>query len=274
MPRKPRRLSNSRIYHVMIRGNEKKDIFFKDKDKNKLIRILKRINSEDGHYLYAYCIMNNHAHFVIKEGNENISKIMKRINTSYATYYNKKYSRVGHVFQDRFKSEPVEDERYLLEVIRYVHNNPVKAGMVSEPENFPWSSYSLYLRSDENDCDFLSMDTILDIYGENQNRAIIKFIEFTKKRQEKEFLDVHEDNNTTEEIHIIVNEYLSRNKIGRDTLSSDKEIRDNLLGKLKAEYGFSVRSIEKETGINRNIVQRFSANNESKRTVPSTQKEE
>jgi REP element-mobilizing transposase RayT len=88
MPRKPRRSSSSGIYHVMIRGNEKKDIFLDHKDKNKIIRVLKSVNTDDAFNLYAYCIMNNHAHFVIKECNDDISKIMKKINTSYASYYN------------------------------------------------------------------------------------------------------------------------------------------------------------------------------------------
>jgi REP element-mobilizing transposase RayT len=257
MPRKPRKLSNSGVYHVMIRGNEKKDIFIDHSDKNKIVRVLKSVNTKKSYSLYAYCIMNNHAHFVIKELNEDISNIMKRINTSYATYYNRKYNRVGHVFQDRFKSEPVEDERYLLQVIRYVHNNPVKAEIVAEPENYPWSSYSQYIAGGKDQEDFLSSEEILELYGKTQDNAIIKFIEFTKKSDDKEFLDTHDDVSKSQEITMIVDNYLSKNQIKREVLLSNREIRNRLVVKLREEYGFSIRCIERETGINRNIIQRL-----------------
>jgi REP element-mobilizing transposase RayT len=258
MPRKPRRSSSSGIYHVMIRGNEKKDIFLDHKDKNKIIRVLKSVNTDDAFNLYAYCIMNNHAHFVIKECNDDISKIMKKINTSYASYYNRKYNRIGHVFQDRFKSEPVEDERYLLQVIRYVHNNPVKAEMVSNPENYPWSSYSQYLSVGEGQDDFISIMQILELFGKSKESAILKFIEFTSRNDEKEFLDVQDKSDGSESINLVVARYLERNHISRDNLSKSREIRDKLLLILRAEYGFSIRAIEKETGINRNTIQRVS----------------
>ncbi|MCR3956514.1 MAG: transposase [Gudongella sp.] len=258
MPRKPRKISNSGVYHVMIRGNEKKGIFSEEKDKNKIIRVLKSVSTDDAYNLYAYCIMNNHAHFVIEECNDDISNIMKRINTSYATYYNWKYNRVGHVFQDRFKSEPVEDESYLLQVIRYVHNNPVKAEIASKPEDYPWSSYSKYISSGEGHDDFPSVEQILEMFSKNPDMAIAKFVEFTRKNDNKEFLDIQDEEDKSGVISIIVDRYLRDNGISRETLRRNRDIRDNLLSILRAKHGFSIRSIEKETGINRNIIQRVS----------------
>ena len=274
MPRKPRRPSNTGIYHVMIRGNEKKDIFADDKDKKKLVKVLKNTKAEGACNIFAFCIMNNHAHFVMEESGKDISNIMKSINTCYAAYYNRKHDRVGHVFQDRFKSEPVENERYLLQVIRYVHNNPVKAEVVSKPEDYLWSSYRQYIDSDRMQDDFISMEPVLELYGKNKVSAITKLIDFTRGNDEKEFLDVHDGDAKSREMHRAIEDFLNSNKIDRDNLKNDLQIRNKLILMLREEYGFSIRSIEKEMGINRNIIQRVSILNESKRTVPNDSEEE
>ena len=93
--------------------------------------------------------MDNHIHLLLKESSEGLATMMKRINVSFAYYFNQKHQRIGHLFQDRFKSEPIENERYLLAVIRYIHNNPVKAGIVKKPEQYKWSSYNSYLSLQE-----------------------------------------------------------------------------------------------------------------------------
>ena len=108
----------------MLRGNERKDIFIDEEDKKKFIKTVIQKKADKAFKLYAYCIMNNHLHLVIQEQKEPISRIIKKIATSYAYYFNAKYKRVGHLFQDRYKSETIEDEPYLLSVIRCVHNNP------------------------------------------------------------------------------------------------------------------------------------------------------
>lgn len=89
--------------------------------------------------------MDNHVHLLMSEGTEEISKIMKRINVSYAYYFNQKYGRIGHLFQDRFKSEGIEDDTYLLAATRYIHNNPVRANIVKHAGEYKWSSYGIYI---------------------------------------------------------------------------------------------------------------------------------
>lgn len=89
--------------------------------------------------VYAYCLMDNHVHLLLNTNHDDLAVIMKSIAVRYASFYNWKYSRTGHVFQDRFKSEPIEDERYLLAVVRYIHNNPIKAGMIEKPADYEWS---------------------------------------------------------------------------------------------------------------------------------------
>src|SRR5690606_6920396 len=130
--------------HIMVRGNAKQDIFIDDQDKRKFVKTILQKRNEGLFKIYAFCIMNNHAHLVVKELKESISKFMKRITTSYAFYFNAKYERIGHVFQDRFRSEIIKNDSYLLSVIRYVHNNPEKAN-ISYKEDYTWSSYREYI---------------------------------------------------------------------------------------------------------------------------------
>jgi REP element-mobilizing transposase RayT len=99
--------SQSGYYHIMVRGNEKKDIFRDDHDKLRFIEIIKKVKQGNRFYLHAFCLMDNHLHMMISEGKEDVARIMKRITVSYVSYFNKKYRRVGHLFQDRFKSEGI-----------------------------------------------------------------------------------------------------------------------------------------------------------------------
>ena len=117
MPRGARRLSESRVYHVIIRGNERQKIFRNIEDKERFLETL-RIKRKDWNFEYlAYCLMDNHVHLIIDQGEEDIAKIMQGINVRYAYYFNRRYNRIGHLFKDRFKSEVIEDERYLLAAI-------------------------------------------------------------------------------------------------------------------------------------------------------------
>jgi len=104
MPRQKRLLSPTHIYHVMVRGNSGRDIFLDDEDRKRLLRIIETKKKEEGFILFAYCLMNNHFHLLLKENRDNISQIMKKINTTYALYFNKKYQLSGHLFQNRFRS--------------------------------------------------------------------------------------------------------------------------------------------------------------------------
>jgi len=142
MPRISRARSESGYYHIMIRGNNKKNIFKYEEDKEKLIEIIEKNITEDKWKLRAYCIMDNHAHLLIEENDKEVSEIMKKLNVTYAMYYNKKHKSTGHVFQVRYKSESIADDAYLLTVMRYIHQNPIKAGIIKD---YKWSSYNEYI---------------------------------------------------------------------------------------------------------------------------------
>ena len=140
MPRAKRHLVNEGIYHVMIRGVNKQIIFKEDKDRQMFIRIMKYCIKKYNCIVYAYCLMNNHVHILLEDKNFSISEFMQYLECIYAEEFNKKYKRVGHLFQDRFKSIYVYDDNYLLRLIRYIHRNPEKAE-ICKTEEYIWSSY-------------------------------------------------------------------------------------------------------------------------------------
>ena len=135
MPRTARRLSNTGIYHIMVKGINRQPIFYEEEDYQRYLNTLGRTIDKSDAVILGYCLMNNHVHLLIQDCNNAIATVMKSIETSYAYWYNHKYERSGHVFQDRFKSENVEDDAYLMTVIRYIHQNPVKAGIIAEAES-------------------------------------------------------------------------------------------------------------------------------------------
>ena len=156
MARQARKLSESGVYHVMHRGIDRQMIFEEPQDYAVFLKILQECRELCGFRLYAYCLMGNHVHLLIKVGNDPLDTILKRICGRYVYWFNTKYDRVGHLFQDRFRSEPVENDEYFLTVLRYIHQNPVKAGLCEKPGDYRYSSYSEYLSgSDSIDCGFV-----------------------------------------------------------------------------------------------------------------------
>lgn len=143
MPRQARGLSESGIYHIMLRGINQQQIFEDEEDSHKYLEILKTCKTISKFKIFAYCLMGNHIHLLIKIEKENLELIFKRIGARFVYWYNWKYQRNGHVFQGRFKSEPVEDDRQLLAIIRYIHRNPLKSGLGNL--NYKYSSYNKYI---------------------------------------------------------------------------------------------------------------------------------
>ena len=134
MPRYPRNYIKTCFFHVITQGIEKTYIFESEEDIEFYLVKMYSLNQECEIKIIAYCIMNNHAHILLETSKvENLAKFMQRLNTAYAKYYNKKYSRVGYVFRNRYRSEGIYNEKYLYNCIKYIHYNPVKAGMCKHP---------------------------------------------------------------------------------------------------------------------------------------------
>ena len=149
MPRKAREKSGTGIYHVMLRGINHQDIFEERSDYWKFLKLLRlQTHPEDklGRPLqphcivYAYCLMTNHVHLLLRELDEGLMPPIKSISIAYAQYFNLKYERSGHLFQDRFKSEPVNDMGYFITLLRYIHQNPIAAGIAASVSGYTWSS--------------------------------------------------------------------------------------------------------------------------------------
>ncbi len=142
MPRQPRVQFPGAIYHITNRGNAKHNIVYDDSDRGLFLRTLRAVVGKYGWRCYSYCLMDNHYHLVVETPNGNIADGMRFLNGVFAQKINNKYSRVGHIFQGRYKSFLVKQDSYLVQLIRYVLMNPVRANMVSSPEDYKWSSYA------------------------------------------------------------------------------------------------------------------------------------
>lgn len=143
MPRQARKKSETGLYHLITKGNGGQILFYDRADHLFYLSLLERFSREFSVIVHAYCLMNNHVHLIVRDINGNISTFMRKIDTAYSMFFNKKYERSGHVFQDRFRSEVISSDNYLLTSFRYVLNNPQKAGICSA-EEYEWNSFRFY----------------------------------------------------------------------------------------------------------------------------------
>jgi len=151
MPRGPRAVPECGVFHITIRGNNKRCVFRRDSDYARFESILKRYKKMFDFYLYHYALMKNHVHIILRTTEKSdISKVMQGIALSYYHYYRRKNGYVGHLWQGRFKSPIIEDNRYLLTAALYVEKNPVEAGLVKDPAEYLWSSYRHYALGEAN----------------------------------------------------------------------------------------------------------------------------
>jgi len=261
MPRYPRQYSKTGIYHIMLRGNERKDIFIDEEDKRKFIKIVFKKKTNEAFKLYAYCIMDNHLHLVIKEQKETISQIIKKITISYAYYFNTKYKRVGHLFQDRYKSENIEDEAYLLSAIRYVHNNPEKAN-ITKKEKYKWSSYSNYIDI-LNYTEIPEIKEILEMFSSDIEKALEEFIHFSNQYEEKIFLEMEETIKSEideENVNEYINKYLKSRHLKKEDLKKREyaKQKEELIQQLTKRSNLSKRKIAILIGVSRETVRKVS----------------
>ena len=160
MPRAARKKSANGYYHVMMR-TVNRELLFKDEEDYDQFR--SAFNASREKYkikMLAWCLMPNHVHLLIKDPEDNLSAFFRIFSSNFVYWYNRKYGRVGHLFQDRFLSEPIEDISYLLKAVRYIHMNPVKANICGKPEEYRYSSYSYYFSSGRYKEDDLFFKTI------------------------------------------------------------------------------------------------------------------
>ena len=165
MPREARVISKTGQYHIVVKSIKEIDLFRDSEDKIKYLEITKRYKIKYGFTLYAYCLMGNHGHYIIDCLGANISTVMACINLSYSQYYNRKYDRYGPVFKDRFHSTPIENDRYMIMVSAYIHNNPKDIpGYEKKVQLYPFSSLMEYI-DESNEFGLLTRSFLVDLIG-------------------------------------------------------------------------------------------------------------
>ena len=238
MPRKSREDNKTitKTYHIIIRGINKQNIFWEDIDKQKFLKEMKNVKEMYKFKIYAFVLMDNHVHLTIFDNNNNISQIMHKLCTIYAIYFNKKYDRTGHVFQNRFKNICVDTETYLLDLVRYIHNNPQNAG-ISKYSAYKWSSYHDYVHNCNNG--ITDIDFVLELFDKERKNAITKFQEFSAKKVKIFDSDLEFENVMTDEIAAEI----IKDKLDLEDISQ----LNNLNVKLRNEMIYKMSKIDKIT---------------------------
>ncbi len=180
MARKPRIDAQGSVHHVMARGNARQRIFADDADRIAFLDLLRDGVERFGHSLHAFCLMDNHIHLAVRTGEVSLSRIMQNLMFRYARHVNRRHGRVGHLFQGRFRSVVVDEGSYLLELVRYIHLNPVRAGLAKDPADWPWSGHRAYLGKER--LPFLDTDWVLRQFGPEPHKARRAYERFVLQR--------------------------------------------------------------------------------------------
>lgn len=254
MPRKPREKSESGIYHIILRGTNRQEIFHDDEDCFRFLVTLERYKKQTETKIYGWCLMDNHIHLLLGEGNEEISATMKRIGVSYVGYYNWKYNTVGHLFQDRFASESVDSDAYLMTVIRYIHQNPAKAGLVKKLTDWKWSSCMGYYGGEAYPSGLLDSELILDMFSKERTSAITGFRKFNEAENGDRCLDDEKTKRLTDEqAKAAMNELIPVTEMVQ-IKSLPKAQRDEIISKVKQIEGLTQRQAARILGISPNLI--------------------
>lgn len=249
MPRTARKVSYSGFYHVMVRGVNKEIIFKDDRDRRNFLHLLKYYKIKLNCIIYAYCLMDNHVHILIEDKDNRLGELMRNVTCVYAGEFNKKYNRVGHLFQERFKSQNVENDYYLLRLIRYIHRNPEKAG-ICKTDNYKWSSYNEYVYGEK----IISRDFILKKYDRNIAKAIDKFTTSILNDKEDCIDNIYFKDKTTEMDRREFIKFITNiEDISCIKLKTKEEIKE-IIDILKETKRLTIREISEVIGISKNII--------------------
>ncbi len=263
MPRQARKSSDTGIYHVMMRGINHQNIFEDTEDYYQFVDILDKIRfqyDEQGLpcgtncIYYAYCQMSNHFHLLIREREERVGESVKRIASSYVYYYNRKYGRDGHLFKERFKSEPVNDMDYFTILLRYIHQNPVKAGIVSHVKDYEYSSWGEYDGTVEPEFQICNTSTVLNRIPYPELQALVN----QPLKDDVNCLDIEDPSRvrpSDDQVWQMIREIANvTNASAFQQLADD--IKKQTLLELK-ERQASLRQLERLTGIGKGVIHRI-----------------
>lgn len=182
------------VYHITARGNEKRPIYRSEKDYVGFLDILEMLPTKFDVIVHGYALMRNHYHLLLETPRANLGKAMHYLNATYTGFFNRRHNRAGHLFQGRYKGLLIEKDRYLLSVSRYIHLNPVRAGMAEKPEQYKWSSHPAYIGRRQRP-EWLTCDWILRQYSKGEaeaRRRYRAFVEEGMRAGENPFEDLRE----------------------------------------------------------------------------------
>ncbi|HAK59545.1 MAG TPA: hypothetical protein DCO77_04070 [Nitrospiraceae bacterium] len=182
MPRQARLDVPGALHHIIVRGNNRADIFTDDQDRARFLQRLGQNIVEAKCSVYAWVLMSNHVHILFRSGRKGLSAVMRKLLTWYAIYYNRRQRRSGHLFENRYKSILCEEERYFLALIRYVHVNPVRAGIVKtldELDRYPWSGHSAVMG--KQTYHWMDTDYVLQQFGTKKRAARKEYRQFVER---------------------------------------------------------------------------------------------
>jgi REP element-mobilizing transposase RayT len=239
----------------MLRGIDQSQLFYDDEDRHAFMERVEKVKEPCEFYLYAYSLMANHLHLLMREGQSSISVAIKRIATSYARYFNTKYDRSGYLFQGRYKSEPVETDAYLLELMRYIHNNPVKVG---EPIG-SWTSYDEYISTAR----LIDSQMVLSMFSDDTKRARLLFSDFLVEQTDADLAPMSGEApkaiKDVDAIEIIKRVGGVASPLGIQ--DREKDERNQIVARLRGE-GISIRQLSRLTGISKGVIQQIRPHDE------------
>jgi putative transposase len=266
MPRCARKKGEYEIYHVIQRGNEKKPIFYDDKDRKRYLEILQKNQAKYDFKIYAYCLMDNHVHLLMASNGSDISQVMKSINVSYVMYINRTYVRCGHLFQDRFRSEIIADDAYALQVSKYIHLNPVKAGLVANPEKYQWSSYVEYMEKPQVIDRLVDRSFVLGILDSDLSSARKQYLEYMglSELQQSPCHDMVSSTRTVEremmsmeECRALIGKHIYLMHAQAGGRGKENSERNRLVKELRRNSNLSLADIGKLVGLSESRVSRI-----------------
>lgn len=244
MSRQPRKLSSTGCYHVILKGNAGQVLFEDDENFRFFLFRLQQYSRETVLTILAYCLMINHVHLLIFDPHQCMALLVKKLCVSYANYYNKTYERTGHLFHSRYFSEPVEDERYLFTVFRYILNNPVNAE-ICRAQDYPWSSYSQY----GSEGSFVDSSLFSSVIGSREDLDL-----FLSKGKDDVCMEYDRPFITDKQALEILRTHLQVSS-GTVLQTWDPERRDRTFRDL-CHAGIGIRQLERLTGIGRGVIRR------------------
>lgn len=248
MPRGPREFSEYGYYHVMLRGAGRQILFEEDRDKDEFLRYLTDSMGDHEVELIAWCLMDNHAHLLLLDPENRLAAFMHSVLTRYALYYNAKSGHVGPVFQGRFKSKPIETNEYLLQAVRYIHDNPLDLGV--SRESYRWSSYLEYV----NEPRIVSVEPVLALIGGKSS-----FASFSVCGREDVYTPFERGRLPENEVtRVFRRELAERGMTPSEVKTLRPDRRNQMLAHLY-DLGLSVRQLERLTGVGRYAIARVAS---------------